>query len=341
MIQVEKRGKMKIGYLGAGAWGFALTSLLASKGYELISWSIFQELVDTLNQTKVHPLLSGKPSIGDIRFTTRLEEALDGIDMLVESVTSSGMRPVFEQVKKVGIPKCPIVTTSKGIEQNTGMILSDIIIEVLGQNVKSQMGGISGPSYASEVIKGLPTSVVGTAYDSAVMKKVCDTFTTDVFRVYPNPDVRGVSYGGALKNIIGIACGIAEGLELGYSARASLMTRGLHEITKLAVASGCNSETLYGLSGMGDLCVTCSAMTSRNFKFGFLLTKGFSPEEARKEIGMVVEGAYTAVSALQLSKQLNVPMPITEMVNQIVYEGLDPQKAVKALMQRVIKAENL
>jgi glycerol-3-phosphate dehydrogenase (NAD(P)+) len=230
---------MKIGYLGAGAWGFALTALLASKGYDVISWTTFPELANKLNATKEHPMLPGSVAKGKIHFTTDLEEVLQECDFLVESVTSAGIRPVFEKVKLIGIPKCPIITTSKGIEQDTGHILSDVICEVLGDGIRQQIGGISGPSYASEVVKGLPTSVVGTAYNHDVMLQVCQTFTNDTFRVYPNPDVMGVSYGGALKNVIAIACGIAEGLQLGLSARAALMTRGLHEITKISLAKGC------------------------------------------------------------------------------------------------------
>lgn len=332
---------MKIGYLGAGAWGFALATLLASKGYEVVSWTIFEDLAEQLNQTKSHPMLPGSKGFPNQRFTTDLQDAIQDADLIVESVTSAGIRPVFEKLKTVDIPNCPIVLTSKGIEQNSGLILSDVICEVLGEEYRSRIGAISGPSYATEVVKGQPTSVTGVAYDPKVTKMVCDTFNTENFRVYPNDDMRGAALGGALKNIIAIACGAAEGLDLGYSARAALMTRGLHEIRKLAVAMGAKPETLYGLSGMGDLCVTCSAMTSRNFKFGYLLTKGKGVEAAKEEIGMVVEGAYTCVSALQLSKKLNVPMPITECVHQALFEGLPPQEAVRRLMQREIKPEHL
>jgi len=332
---------MKIGYLGTGAWGFALASLLSAQGHEVISWSIESDLVEILNKTKTHPRLPGHPAKGNIRFTLHLEEALEGVDLLVESVTSAGFRPVFENVRLVKIPSCPIVITSKGIEQDTGLILSDVIFDVLGEELISQVGAISGPSFASEVVKGLPTSVVGSGYYPETMKVVCDTFTTDNFRVYPNSDMRGIAYGGALKNVIAIASGAAEGLELGYSARAALMTRGLHEMTKMAVAKGCRTETLYGLSGMGDLCLTCSSITSRNFKFGYLLAKGMSPEEAQEEVGMVVEGAYTAVSAYELSQQLQVTMPITEMVYQIINNKMHLRDAVKTLMQREVKEEHL
>lgn len=332
---------MKIGYLGAGAWGFALASLLAGKGYEVVCWSIFPDLVKKLNETKSHPMLPGSKCEGNIRFTSDLKEVLDNADLIVESVTSAGIRPVFNQIKEIAIPKCPVVITSKGIEQKTGLILSDVIVDILGENFRSNIGAVSGPSYATEVVLGLPTSVVGSAYSEELMLLVCDVFTTRTFRVYPNSDMRGVAFGGALKNIIAIACGLAEGMGLGYSARAALMTRGLHEMRKLAVANRCLTETLYGLSGLGDLCVTCNAMTSRNFKFGYLISQGMSVEQAQKEIGMAVEGAYTSVSALELSRESNVLMPITETVYRILYEGLPPKDAVKILMQRDIKEEHL
>jgi glycerol-3-phosphate dehydrogenase (NAD(P)+) len=332
---------MKIGYLGAGAWGFALATLLASKGHEVVSWTIFEELAEELNRTKSHPMLPGSKGYPNQRFTTDLQEALHEADLIVESVTSAGIRPVFEKLKDIDLPECPIVLTSKGIEQNTGLILSDVICEVLGEQYRPRIGAISGPSYATEVVKGQPTSVTGAAYDPKVTQQICNAFNTDTFRVYPNDDMRGAALGGALKNIIAIACGAAEGLNLGYSARAALMTRGLHEIRKLAVAMGAKPETLYGLSGMGDLCVTCSAMTSRNFKFGYLLTQGKGVESAKKEIGMVVEGAYTCVSALQLSRKLNIPMPITECVHRVLFENLPVQDAVRLLMQREIKHEHL
>lgn len=332
---------MKIGYLGAGAWGFALASLLASKGHEVKSWTIFPELVEKLNKTKEHPALPGHRAKGALDFTLSLEETLEDVDLVVESVTSSGIRPVFEKVKEIGIPKCPIVLTSKGIESHSGLLLPDLLVSLLGENKKKDIGAISGPSYALEVIQKLPTAVVGTAFHLATRDFICQTFLTENFRVYPTDDIRGVSYGGALKNIIGIACGIAEGLKLGYSARASLMTRGLFEITKLALEGGAKRETLYGLSGMGDLCVTCSAFTSRNFRFGYLLTRGLTLEEAKKEINQAVEGIDTCIAARNLALKKGLSLPITETVYRILYEGLKPEEAVTALMQRAIKEENI
>lgn len=333
---------MNIGYLGAGSWGFCLASLLAAKGHRVVSWTTKAPLAKTLNESKEHPFLSGNPYKGDLIFTTKMDEALHQKDLIVESVTSAGLRPVFEKIKKgKHTISCPIVITSKGIEQNTGLILPDVAVQVLGNEVRPLLGVLSGPSFAEEVIRGLPTSVVASAFSHEVMMLICETFTTGTFRVYPNSDIYGVAFGGALKNIIAIACGISDGLGLGFSSKAALMTRGLHEIRKLAIAKGCRAETLYGLSGMGDLCLTCSSMISRNYRFGHLLTQGRTPKQAEAEIKMVVEGAYTCVSTLQLSRQAGVLMPITEIIYKIIYEGMKPMDAVASLMQRAIKEEHL
>ncbi|CCB85532.1 MULTISPECIES: NAD(P)H-dependent glycerol-3-phosphate dehydrogenase [Parachlamydia] len=332
---------MKIGYLGMGAWGFCLASLLAAKGYELTCWTTKQALADRLNQTREHPSLPGHIAKGNLHFTTDLKAALIQSELLIESVTSAGLRPVLEKVKAVGPLNIPLIMTSKGIEQGSGLILPDVAIQTLGPQVKSQVGFLSGPGFAEEVIRNLPTSVVGSAYDPNLLMTVCQIFTTPTFRVYPNADIHGVAFGGALKNIIAIACGICEGLGLGNSSKAALMTRGLHEIRKLAVAQGCKAETLNGLSGMGDLFLTCSSFISRNFRFGHLMTQGLTPKEAQDKIGMVVEGAYTCVSALQLSEKLNVSMPITKIIHEIIYKDMKPQIAVNALMERAIKEEHL
>ncbi|MGK5594461.1 MAG: NAD(P)H-dependent glycerol-3-phosphate dehydrogenase [Parachlamydiaceae bacterium] len=332
---------MKITYLGSGSWGFCLASLLASNQHDVTSWSLDQDLVERLNNGQEHPFLPGFTRKQTMHFTTSMEEALRNAELIVESVTSAGLRPVLAQLKTIMTPKCPIVITSKGIEQHTGEILPEVAVTVLGENIRHLVGMISGPSFANEVVQSLPTSVVGTAYHPEAMKLICETFTNQSFRVYPNSDIKGVAFGGALKNIIAIACGISDGMNLGHSSRAALMTRGLHEIRKLAVANGCKPETINGLSGLGDLCLTCSSAMSRNYRFGLLLAKGVPPSESKDQIKMVVEGAYTCVSALQLSQQLNIPMPITEAVHKIIYEGLSPQAATAALMQRTIKEEHL
>lgn len=306
----------------------------------MISWTRDPEFAELLQKKRVHPFLTGFTAPQNWRVTSNLAEALQGIDVLVESVTSKGIRPVFEQVKEVGLPDCPIAITSKGVEQNSGLILPDVAIEVLGEPWRARVGALSGPGYAQEIFQGLPTSIVATAYSPEVMHFLSELFTTAVFRVYPNSDVRGVAFGGALKNIIAIACGISDGLNYGQGSKSALMTRGLHEMRKLGVALGCKVETFYGLSGMGDIFLTCSPM-SRNYRFGLLLAQGKSPGEAQKEIRMVVEGTYTCVSALQLSQQYRIPVPITESVYDVVFKGLPPVEAVGRLMARSIKEEHL
>jgi glycerol-3-phosphate dehydrogenase (NAD(P)+) len=332
---------MTIGFLGTGVWGFCLARLLALKGNPTISWSRNAELAHHLTSTREHPFLPGHPAPMEMTFTNNLKEAIQSSTLFVESVTSAGIRPVFKEALTYKLPICPIVITSKGIEQNTGLILPQVLTEVLGKEYHNQIACLSGPSYAEEVIRGLPTSVVLAAYDSDLMLTLCDLFSTPSFRVYPNEDLHGVAYGGSLKNIIAIACGIAEGLGMGYSTKAAIMTRGLHEIKKLAMAKGCKPETLYGLSGMGDLCLTCGSLISRNSRFGYLLANGLSAQEAQKQIGMVVEGAYTCVSAFQLSQKMKIPMPITEMVYRILYDKLPIKQAVQKLMERAVKAEHL
>lgn len=332
---------MNIGFLGCGAWGFCLATMLAEKGHRVISWSKESELINSLKENRQHPKFLGTSISKNLNFTSDLKEALSDADTIIESVTSEGVRPVFEMVKSIKIPTCPIIITSKGIEQNTVLTLPEVVLEVLGESSRNQIGVISGPGFAQEVIKKLPTSVVCSGFSEKTILFVRDLFTTQFFRVYPNSDITGVCYGGALKNIIAVACGIAGGLSLGSSCKAALMTRGLHEIRKLAVAKNCKTDTIYGLSGMGDLCLTCGSSMSRNYKFGELLAQGASQDKAKKEIDMVVEGVYACISALQLSKETGISLPITEMVYKILYENFQAADAVALLMQRSIKEEHL
>lgn len=332
---------MRIGYLGAGAWGFCLANLLAEKGYEVKLWTGNLLLAETLKRGESHPKLRDHRPQENLIITTDLEKAITDVDMIVESVTSKGLRSVLEKLNAFGVVDTPIVLTSKGIEQGTGLLMSEVATEVLGQDYKPLIGCLSGPSLAAEVMKKLPTSVVASSYDKGLMMQICEAFSTSYFRVYPNSDMRGVSFGGAMKNIIAIACAISDGLGYGENTKAALMTRGLHEIRKLGDAVGCASETLNGLSGLGDLCATCLSTLSRNYIFGKLLAEGYTPDEAREKIGMVVEGAYTCVSALELSAKTGIPMPITAAVHSIIYEGVSPKEAVGALLTRAVKQEHL
>jgi glycerol-3-phosphate dehydrogenase (NAD(P)+) len=219
--------------------------------------------------------------------------------------------------------------------------LPEIVSDILGKAKHPLVGCLSGPSHAEEVIQNLPTSVVCSAYEVAVMQLIQKIFTTLTFRIYPNSDINGVSFGGAMKNIIAIACGMADGLGCGDNTKAALMTRGLHEMRKLCVVKHCKPETLNGLSGLGDLCVTCLSRHSRNYRFGRLIAEGLSPEGARQKIGMAVEGIYSCVSARELGFIHHIPIPITEVTYDIIYRDLDPREAVKQLLTRAIKEEHL
>lgn len=333
---------MRIGVFGAGTWGFTLATLLAGNGHQVTLWAREPDLLAILKKNHQHPKLAKSPHSSKIHYVATIEEVLaTKPELLVESVTSKGIRPVLGRIKELGGLPCPIALSSKGIEPDTGLLLPEVAVEVLGESQKNLIGCISGPSHAEEVILGLPTSVVGTSYSPETTQLICDAFTNDTFRVYPNPDINGVAFGGAMKNIMAIACGISDGLGLGDSTKAALMTRGLHEIRKLSRVKGCDGETLIGLSGLGDLCVTCLSKHSRNYQFGLRIAEGKGLEEARKEIGMVVEGVYTCISGYQLGQQAGIPLPIAEGVYAILYKGQAPKEVVRALMTREIKQERL
>jgi glycerol-3-phosphate dehydrogenase (NAD(P)+) len=331
--------KKKFGYLGAGTWGLALASILSQNGHAVCLWTRNREFAEHLKKTRQHPKLPHFLLPQNIAITSSLEEAVDNAAVLVESVTSVGVRPVFTSIRKH--LRVPIILTSKGIEQKTGLLLPEVISELIGEAESPLVGCLSGPSHAEEVIQNLPTSVVSSSYDPSLMKKIQEWFTTPSFRIYPNGDIRGVSFGGAMKNIIAIACGIADGLGCGDNTKAALMTRGLHEMRKLCTVKGAKAETLNGLAGMGDLCVTCLSSHSRNYRYGRLIAEGLSPDNARAKIGMAVEGIYACVSARELAQKYGIPVPITEVTYAIIYQGLDPREAVKALLTRAIKEEHL
>jgi glycerol-3-phosphate dehydrogenase (NAD(P)+) len=256
-------------------------------------------------------------------------------------VTASGLRPLLEKILQVTPIEVPFIITSKGIEQTTSLLLPEVALSLLGPEKKHLIGILSGPSHAEEVIHNLPASLVASAYEPSLIKAIYELFMTPTFRVYPNTDIAGVAFGGAMKNIIAIACGISDGLKYGDNTKAALLTRGLHEIRKLASAKNCHPETLNGLSGLGDLVVTSMSRHSRNYQFGRLLAEGFSPEGARQKIGMAVEGIYSCVSARELGHKFQIPIPITEGAYSIIYESLDPREAVRSLLQRAIKEEHL
>lgn len=332
---------MKIGYFGAGSWGISLAAILAKNGHEVIVWTRSSDFSNKLSNSRAHPKLPHFQIPENLFFTSDLKEAVEGVEVIIESITSAGIRPVFEEVFTIREANIPVILTSKGIEQNTGLLLPEVLCELMGKESKNLIGCLSGPSHAEEVATDHPTSVVCSAYSNEVIKLILELFTTPLVRIYPNTDLHGVCFGGAMKNIIAIACGLSDGLGFGGNTKAALMTRGLHEIRKLSVVKECDPDTLNGLSGLGDLIVTCLSTLSRNYRFGWLLADGKSPEEAKKKIGMAVEGSYTSVSAFQLSRKSGIEAPISEATYAIIYEGMDPQEAVKSLLTRTVKQEHL
>lgn len=333
--------KEKVAYLGIGSWGFCLALLLANKGYRVVSWGRDQDLVAHLNHKHFHPSAPDIQIPSNLSFTTDMAEAVDQASIIVEGVTSAGIRPVAQQLKEITDLKVPFVITSKGIEQHTGLLLSDIILEIFGQSAAQYLGYLSGPSIAGEVLRGCPCSVVISAYDSDTLKHIHQVFLTPKFRVYPNSDLKGVALGGALKNVIAIACGISDGFRFGDNAKSGLVTRGLHEIRRFASIMNCRPDTLNGLAGLGDLCATCFSSLSRNTRFGLLIAQGYTFEQAKAKIGMVVEGAYTALSAYQVACHHKIEMPITTGIYRVLYENLNINDGITMLLQRNTKEEYL
>ena len=332
---------MKVGFLGSGTWGFALANLISNNGHRVILWGRSKETIEILKNSKKHPKLADVTASQTLKFTNDIFEAIHGADVIFESVTTKGIRPVFSKITAELKADTPIIITSKGIEQETQLLIPEILKELFVKSTLSNIGVLGGPSHAEEVVKCFPTSVVSAAVESATLDIMQQALQSAFFRVYPNKDILGVAFGGAMKNIIAIACGISDGLGFGDNTKAALMTRGLHEIHKLSASKECSTRTLYGLSGMGDLCVTCLSKLSRNYKFGFFLAKKLGAKEALAKVGMAVEGMYTAVSAQALGKTYGINAPITNIVFDIIYNGLCPENAVQMLLDREIKEEHL
>ena len=329
---------MKIGVLGAGSWGVALTKLLSGNGHDVTVWSIDKAEVDMLATKREHETkLAGVKLPDSVSITNNIEEAVKDAKMLVFVVPSPFIRSTAKAaapyVKKDQI----IVNVSKGIEESTLMTLT----EVISDEIKDAMVGVlSGPSHAEEVGLGMPTTVVAGASTKEVAELIQDTFMSDSFRVYTSPDVIGIELGGALKNVIALAAGMADGMGCGDNDKAALITRGIAEITRLGVKMGGQLTTFAGLSGIGDLIVTCASKHSRNRKAGYLMGQGKTYKEAMDEVKMVVEGVYSAKAALELSRKYDVEMPIVEMINKILFEDFDSREAMKILLTRMKTSES-
>lgn len=328
----------KIGIIGAGSWGIALAVLLHKNGHQVTVWSIIKEEIDMLNAEHEHKdKLPGVKLPEDMVFTTDLEGSVKGKDVLVLAVPSPYTRSTSGKMKEYVEDGQIVVNVAKGIEENTLLTLSQIIEEEIPQ---ACVAVLSGPSHAEEVGRGIPTTIVVGAKEKKVAEYLQNLFMNEVFRVYISPDVLGIELGAALKNVVALAAGIADGLGYGDNTKAALITRGIAEISRLGTAMGGRAETFSGLTGIGDLIVTCASMHSRNRRAGILIGKGYTMEEAMKEVKMVVEGVYSAKAAMGLAKKYNVQLPIIEQVNAVLFEGKTADAAVKDLMLRDKKLEN-
>lgn len=328
----------KTGVIGAGSWGIALAKVLHSNGHEVTVWSIVEAEIAMLKEKHEHvDKLPGVKLPEDMVFTTDLKAAIDGMDYLILAVPSVFTRSTAKSMAPFVKPGQVIVCVAKGIEEDTLMTLSDIVLEEIPA---AEVAVMCGPSHAEEVGIGLPTTVVAGADKKHVAEGVQDIFMNEVFRVYTSPDVLGMELGGALKNVIALAAGMADGLGYGDNTKAALITRGIAEMGRLAIAMGASYETLSGLTGIGDLIVTCESKHSRNRKAGMLMGQGYTMQQAMDEVKMVVEGVYSAKAAIALAKKYDVDMPIIEAVNKVLFEDKQAKEAVTELMMRDKRSEH-
>ena len=327
----------RIAVLGAGSWGTTLANLLACKGDEVRLWAYEPEVVEAVNRDRENPMfLPGVPLSGKIRALGDAREAVSGAAVIVSAPPSHAVRGVIRDLGDAVSPGALVVSATKGIEADTLALMSEVFAECLP---KTRFSVLSGPSFAAEVCQGQPTAVVAAARDEATARAAQRVFATPTFRVYSNLDVIGVELAGALKNVIAVAAGIAEGLGMGHNPRAALITRGLAEITRLGVAMGADPLTFAGLAGMGDLVLTTTGSLSRNRSLGVALAEGQSFEEYRATHRSVAEGANTSRAGAALGERLGIELPITEQVCEVLFRGKAPREAIAELMGRELKSE--
>lgn len=329
-----------IGVIGAGSWGTTLANLLTKKGYDVILWAHEEDLVWEMADTHVNSVfLPGITLSPRLRFTNSLKEATSGRQLLLFVVPTQVYRGIIKRALLHISGTAVLVNAAKGIELNTLTTISQISSEVLPSSLYDRFSVLSGPSFAREVAGEMPTAVVAASPDATIARDVQKVFSTPCFRVYTNCDMVGVELGGSVKNVIAIAAGISDGLDLGYNSRAALITRGLAEMARLGLAMGCKSSTFAGLAGMGDLVLTCTGDLSRNRTVGMQLGKGRKLAEILGGMKMVAEGVKTTDSTYRLAQRLGVEMPITEQVYKVLYEDKSPRQAVQDLMMRDLRVE--
>lgn len=327
-----------IAIIGSGSWGVALAIHLAKNGHKIKIWSYEKEEADLINNQRKCKFLPNVEIPDNIECKLGYEEVIKGADLILQVTPSKFTRNIVRQYAKyVDVKKQPIIVCSKGIEKETTLTLDEVILQEIPN---ARIGALSGPSHAEEVSIAVPTLLVIASEDEEVKNLVQDVFMNEYMRLYTSNDVKGVELGGALKNIIAFCSGVAAGIGFGDNTFAALITRGLVEIRKLGIALGGKEETFYGLSGLGDLIVTCLSEHSRNRKAGKLIGQGKTIEETKKEVGMTIESIDNIEVAKELSDKLNLEMPILNSVYDILYNNLDPKEAVKSLMTRKRKQED-
>lgn len=330
----------RVAVLGAGSWGTALARHLANKGVPAQLWARTPELASRIAHTRENAgYLKGVELPPQLTVTSDLREALDRADVVLFVVPSHGLRALAQQVNGLIPEQALIVTATKGIENQSLMLMTQVLLDVLGPDIEPRLCALGGPSFAKEVALGLPTTVCVASSNDETACTIQSLLASDRFRVYSTDDVIGVELGGALKNVIALAAGAADGLGFGHNARAGLITRGIAEMTRLATQLGAHPQTLAGLSGMGDLVLTCTGDLSRNRTVGIELGRGRSLEEVLGSMNMVAEGVRTAKSAHDLALREGVDMPITNEVYKALYEGKSPISAVESLFGRALRAE--
>ena len=328
----------KIAIIGSGSWGVALAIHLAKMGHDIKIWSFAQEEADLINNEKRCKFLPNIELPDGIKCITSYKEVIEGADLILQVTPSQFTRSTVRQYKEfVDCKNQPIIICGKGIERETALTLDEVIKQELPN---ARVGALSGPSHAEEVSTGIPTVLVAASKDEEVLKLVQDTFMNELMRIYTSYDIKGVELGGALKNIIAFCAGISVGLNFGDNTFAALLSRGLAEISRIGVQMGGEKETFYGLSGLGDLIVTCSSEHSRNRKAGKLIGQGKSIEETKKEVGMTIESIENIEVAHEISKKYNISAPIVNSVYDVLFNNLDPKEAVLILMSRDKKMED-
>ena len=330
---------MKISVLGAGSWGTTLACLLANNGHQVYLWEINKQAAEKLDKERIIPFIGGATIPQTVVVSSDLN-VIKETEAVLFVVPSHFLRSTVMSIKKLNIDlgKKLIISATKGIENETLLRVSQIIEEIY-PDTKDKIVALSGPSHAEEVSKQIPTAVTSASKDESLAIKVRDLFMNDYFRVYTQPDIVGVELGASLKNVFAVAGGIIDGLNFGDNTKAAIISRGLIELINLGVALGGKEKTFYGLSGVGDLMVTCFSKHSRNRNLGEMLAKGKTLEQAEKELKMVAEGVKTCMSAYQLGKKLNIDLPIINQVYEVLFNNKDAKKAVYDLMTRSPKAE--